>query len=103
MVDFHLAAVFQARDDTLTGTLAFVDIASLENLNGLVIVGEKLLKKSVPIVDFDTAKAKLVHPETTNQEALIRVAGVLSRERAERNKVHELKSSSPNRKDAASN
>ncbi|XP_048437071.1 patatin-like protein 2 [Pyrus x bretschneideri] len=113
MVDFHLATVFQAlespdnylriQDDTLSGTLASVDIATSGNLNDLVKVGEKLLNKPVSRVDFDTGKAKPVHPEITNQEALIRVAGVLSRERAERSKVHELKSSSPNGKDAASN
>ncbi|XP_068314256.1 patatin-like protein 2 isoform X2 [Pyrus communis] len=113
MVGFHLATVFQAlespdnylriQDDTLSGTLASVDNATSENLNDLVKVGEKLLKKPVSRVDFGTGKGKPVHPDITNQEALIRVAGVLSRERAERSKVIELKSSSQNGKDAASN
>ncbi|KAB2629731.1 patatin-like protein 2 [Pyrus ussuriensis x Pyrus communis] len=113
MVGFHLATVFQAlespdnylriQDDTLSGTLASVDTATSENLNDLVKVGEKLLKKPVSRVDFGTGKGKPVHPDITNQEALIRVAGVLSRERAERSKVIELKSSSQNGKDAASN
>ncbi|KAM1134031.1 hypothetical protein ACFX19_043915 [Malus domestica] len=113
MVDFHLATVFQAlespdnylriQDDTLSGTLASVDIATSENLNDLIKVGEKLLKKPVSRVDFGTGKGKPVHPDITNQEALIRVAGVLSRERAERSKVLKPKSPSPNGKDAASN
>ncbi|KAM2913830.1 hypothetical protein COP2_044435 [Malus domestica] len=103
MVDFHLATVFQAlrspdnylriQDDTLSGTLASVDIATSENLNDLVKIGEKLLTKPVSRVDLDTGKTKPVHPEITNQEALIRVAGVLSRERGKRSKVHKLKSS----------
>ncbi|XP_009349524.1 patatin-like protein 2 [Pyrus x bretschneideri] len=113
MVGFYLATVFQAlespdnylriQDDTLSRTLASVDNATSENLNDLVKVGEKLLKKPVSRVDFGTGKGKPVHPDITNQEALIRVAGVLSRERAERSKVIELKSSSQNGKDAASN
>ncbi|KAM1118971.1 hypothetical protein ACFX2I_043220 [Malus domestica] len=103
MVDFHLATVFEAlgspdnylriQDDTLSGTLASVDIATSENLNDLVKIGEKLLTKPVSRVDLDTGKTKPVHPEITNQEALIRVAGVLSRERGKRSKVHKLKSS----------
>ncbi|KAK3423128.1 hypothetical protein EUGRSUZ_F00016 [Eucalyptus grandis] len=55
MVDFHLSAVFQAlhleanylriQDDTLSGAVASVDIATKENLNDLVRTGEALLKK----------------------------------------------------------
>ncbi|KAG6626566.1 hypothetical protein CIPAW_15G058200 [Carya illinoinensis] len=55
MVDLHLAVVFQAlhseqnylriQDDTLTGTAASVDDSTKENLNKLVEIGEKLLKK----------------------------------------------------------
>ncbi|RXH91692.1 hypothetical protein DVH24_020715 [Malus domestica] len=76
MVDFHLATVFQAlqspdnylriQDDTLSGTLASVDIATSENLNDLVKGGQKLLTKPVSRVDFDTGKAKSVHPKITN-------------------------------------
>ncbi|BFG18439.1 hypothetical protein CerSpe_047130 [Prunus speciosa] len=97
MVDFHLATVFQAlqshdnylriQDDTLSGTLASVDIATEQNLNDLVKVGEALLKKPVSRVNFDTGKSKPVRPEVTNAEALVRIASVLSKERAQRSKV----------------
>ena len=40
------------QDDTLTGTLASVDIATKKNLKNLVKVGKELLKKPVSRVDF---------------------------------------------------
>ncbi|XP_016647502.1 PREDICTED: patatin-like protein 3 [Prunus mume] len=75
------------QDDTLSGTLASVDIATEQNLNDLVKVGEALLKKPVSRVNFDTDKSKPVRPEVTNAEALVRIASVLSKERAQRSKV----------------
>ncbi|GAV84791.1 Patatin domain-containing protein [Cephalotus follicularis] len=57
MVDFHLSTVFQAlhceqnylriQEGGLSGTESSVDIATEENLENLVKVGEKLLKKPV--------------------------------------------------------
>ncbi|KAK6130927.1 hypothetical protein DH2020_035329 [Rehmannia glutinosa] len=54
MVDFHFSVVFQAlhsqqnylriQDDTLTGTVSSVDVATKENLEKLVEIGESLLK-----------------------------------------------------------
>ena len=40
------------QDDSLTGTLTSVDIATKENLENLVKEGEELLKKPVSRVDF---------------------------------------------------
>ncbi|VVA24774.1 PREDICTED: patatin [Prunus dulcis] len=90
MVDFHLATVFQAldceknylriQDDTLEKTVSSVDIATQENLNNLVKVGEELLKKPVSRVNLQTGIYEPAHQET-NEEALVRVAQILSRER----------------------
>ncbi|XP_068314244.1 patatin-like protein 2 isoform X2 [Pyrus communis] len=97
MVDFHLATVFQAlnceksylriQDDTLEKTVSSVDIATEENLNNLIKVGEKLLKKPVSRVNLDTGVFEPAH-QSTNEEALVRIAGILSRER----KVRETRS-----------
>ncbi|GFY95918.1 phospholipase A 2A [Actinidia rufa] len=56
MVDFHLSVVFQAlhseknylriQDDSLTGDVSSVDVATKKNLDNLVKVGEGLLKKT---------------------------------------------------------
>ncbi|XP_022772183.1 patatin-like protein 2 [Durio zibethinus] len=90
MVDFHLATVFKAlqsedsylriQDDTLCGAVASVDIATKENLENLVKVGEELLKKPVSTVNLDNGKFELVN-QGTNEEALIRFAEVLSKEK----------------------
>ncbi|VVA10830.1 PREDICTED: patatin, partial [Prunus dulcis] len=80
------------QDDTLSGTLASVDIATEENLNDLVKVGEALLKKPVSRLNLDTGKLEPVHPEVTNEVALERMAKILSEERARRKRrvvVHE--------------
>ncbi|XP_021834099.1 patatin-like protein 2 [Prunus avium] len=97
MVDFHLATVFRAldceknylriQDDTLEKTVSSVDIATQENLNNLVKVGEELLKKPVSRVNLQTGIYEPAHQET-NEEALVRVAQILSRER----KVREMRS-----------
>ncbi|KAA8537727.1 hypothetical protein F0562_027283 [Nyssa sinensis] len=90
MVDFHLSVVFQAlhsernylriQDDTLNGTLSSVDIATKENLEDLVKVGEGLLKKPVSRVNLETG---CVEPsaQETNEEALRRFAKLLSQEK----------------------
>ncbi|EOY14531.1 Phospholipase A 2A, IIA,PLA2A [Theobroma cacao] len=91
MVDFHIATVFQAlqseekylriQDDTLCGTVSSVDIATKENLENLVKVGEELLKKPVSRVNLDNGKFEPINNEDTNENALIRLAKVLSQEK----------------------
>ncbi|KAL5558904.1 hypothetical protein UlMin_035115 [Ulmus minor] len=93
MVDFFLSTVFQAvhseknylriQDDTLSDKVYSVDIATEENLNELVKVGEALLKKPVSRVNLDIGVYEPAH-DITNEEALTRVAGILSRERKAR-------------------
>ncbi|KAK2994445.1 hypothetical protein RJ640_001261 [Escallonia rubra] len=72
MVDFH--------DDTLTGAVSSVDIATQENLKDLVKVGERLLRKPVSRVNMETGKVEPAGHET-NEEALIRFAKMLSMEK----------------------
>ena len=90
MVDYHLSVVFQAlhseknylriQDDTLTGVVASVDIATKQNLEDLVKVGENLLKKPMARVNLETG---LVEPadQETNEQALQRFAKLLSDEK----------------------
>ncbi|XP_050235446.1 patatin-like protein 2 [Mercurialis annua] len=90
MVDFHISTVFQAlhseenyiriQDDTLTGNLFSVDIATKENLNNLVKIGDELLKKRVSRVNLDTGAFQPAY-KATNQEALTKLAKILSREK----------------------
>ncbi|KAK8580970.1 hypothetical protein V6N13_144026 [Hibiscus sabdariffa] len=90
MVDFHLATVFQAlqseksylriQDDTLSEQMSSVDIATKENLENLVKVGEELLKKSVSRMNLENGQFEPAGM-FTNENALIRVAEVLSKER----------------------
>ncbi|KAF5468270.1 hypothetical protein F2P56_012436 [Juglans regia] len=91
MVDLHLAVVFQAlhsaqnylriQDDTLTGTAASVDDSSKENLNKLVEIGEKLLKKPVSRVNLQTGHSEPVKNCGTNEDALRMFAKKLSQEK----------------------
>ncbi|TYJ35122.1 hypothetical protein E1A91_A05G215100v1 [Gossypium mustelinum] len=90
MVDFHNATVFKAlksensylriQDDTLSGTVASVDIATKENLENLVKIGENLLKKPVSRVNLENGKFEPSN-QGTNEEALMRLAQVLSKEK----------------------
>ncbi|XWS21155.1 hypothetical protein CRYUN_Cryun30bG0031100 [Craigia yunnanensis] len=90
MIDFHLSTVFQAlesegsylriQDDTLSGTVSSVDISTEENLENLVKVGEELLKKPVSRVNLENGKFEPVN-QGTNEEALIRFAEDLSKEK----------------------
>ncbi|CAN6587571.1 unnamed protein product [Malus baccata var. baccata] len=99
MVDYHNSAVFQALrseqnylridEDTLEGDVASVDKATRENLENLVEVGNKLLKKPVCRVNLDTCLYEPVEDEGTNEEALQRFAKLLSDEK----KLRESKSS----------
>lgn len=59
------------QDDTLTGTVSSVDVATTKNLDDLVKVGEELLKKPVARVNLDTGKYEASNRET-NAEALVR-------------------------------
>ncbi|KAG6736783.1 hypothetical protein POTOM_060322 [Populus tomentosa] len=47
-------------DDTLTGTLSSVDVATKENLENLVKVGEELLKKQVSRVGLNYSRGKSI-------------------------------------------
>ncbi|GMP23778.1 hypothetical protein CsSME_00001254 [Camellia sinensis var. sinensis] len=81
IMDLHISTVFQAlhfennylriQDDTLSGQVSSVDIATKENLEDLVKVGERLLKKPVSSVNLETG---LYEPSNqgTNEEALMR-------------------------------
>ncbi|XP_062104566.1 patatin-like protein 2 [Humulus lupulus] len=94
MVDLHLSVVFQAlnseenylriQDDTLTGDVSSVDIATNKNLEDLVKVGEKLLKKPVSRVNLETGRFEICCQET-NEKALIRFAKILCDEKQFRN------------------
>ncbi|KAG7642155.1 Patatin-like phospholipase domain [Arabidopsis suecica] len=97
MVDFHLSAVFRAlhseanyiriQDDTLTGDAASVDIATVENLDILAKTGDELLKKPVARVNLDSGCNENAY-ETTNEHALIKLAGILSKEK----KIRDIRS-----------
>eukprot|EP00268_Persea_americana_P034315 TRINITY_DN33969_c1_g2_i1.p1 TRINITY_DN33969_c1_g2~~TRINITY_DN33969_c1_g2_i1.p1 ORF type:complete len:235 (-),score=36.51 TRINITY_DN33969_c1_g2_i1:194-898(-) len=91
MFDIHISVVFQAlhsecnylriQDDTLSGSLSSVDIATKENLKNLVKAGEKLLKKTVSRVNLDTGIYEPVENADTNEVALKRFAQKLSDEK----------------------
>ncbi|KAJ9567504.1 hypothetical protein OSB04_003470 [Centaurea solstitialis] len=90
MVDYHISTVFQAlhsgenylrvQDDTLSGDLASMDLTTEKNLEDLVNVGVQLLKKPVSKVNLGTG---IYEPYrcTSNKEALIRFAKILSEEK----------------------
>ncbi|KAM5558757.1 patatin-like protein 2 [Rosa sericea] len=90
MVDLHLSEVFQAlhsernylriQDDTLSGQVSSVDVATKKNLNDLLGVGEGLLKKPVSRVNLENGRFEASNHET-NEEALIRFAKLLSEEK----------------------
>ncbi|KAI7748487.1 hypothetical protein M8C21_009310, partial [Ambrosia artemisiifolia] len=102
MVDYHISTVFQAlhsqenylriQDDTLSGDLASMDLATDENLHNLVNVGEKLLKKPVTRVNLSTGICEPYH-HTTNEMALKKFAAILHKEKI----VRELRSPNTNR------
>ncbi|KAL4649701.1 hypothetical protein ACB092_01G034000 [Castanea dentata] len=91
MVDVHLSVVFQAlhseknylriQDDTLVGTVTSVDVATKQNLDDLMKVGEELLKKPVARVNLETGVCEAFDHET-NEAALTRFAKLLSQERS---------------------
>ncbi|KAM7507059.1 hypothetical protein LguiA_017512 [Lonicera macranthoides] len=91
MVDIHVSTLFQSlrseknflriQEDGLTGDTSSVDVATTENLNALVEIGNKLLEKSVSRVNLETGMFEAVEGEGTNAEALTRFAQLLSEER----------------------
>ncbi|PRQ27660.1 putative galactolipase [Rosa chinensis] len=90
MVDLHLSVVFKAlhseknylriQDDTLSGEVSSVDIATQKNLDHLLRVGDGLLNQPVSRVNLETGKFEACNHET-NKEALIRFAKLLSEEK----------------------
>ncbi|KAM7520499.1 hypothetical protein LguiB_019461 [Lonicera macranthoides] len=97
MVDFHNHVIFEAihndchylriQDNTLTGTLATVDVATKENLNNLEKFGEALLKKPVSRAKVDDGQLEPLEHGATNMEELKTFAKLLSDER----KLRQLK------------
>lgn len=91
MVDIHVSTLFQSlhseknylriQEETLTGNASSVDVATTKNLQELVEIGNKLLKKPVSRVNLETGRYEVVPGEGTNEEALIRFAKLLSDER----------------------
>ncbi|XP_038716531.1 patatin-like protein 2 [Tripterygium wilfordii] len=91
LVDYHLYTLFQAnkqknkhyfriQDYSLERDEASVDISTKKNLEALVQIGEKLLKKRVSKENLETGVSE---PDTqdTNEDALKMFAKVLSREK----------------------
>ncbi|XP_062075323.1 patatin-like protein 3 [Humulus lupulus] len=92
MVDYHNCVFFHALgsddnhlridDDTLTGDLSSVDIATQSNLNNLVEVGKKLLKKPHSRINLASGHYEPIpNSTTTNEDELKRFAKLLSEER----------------------
>ena len=66
------------QDDSLTGTLSSVDVATKENLENLVKVGEKLLEKPISRVNLATGVFEPIN-KMTNEEALTKYIYLLIR------------------------
>jgi hypothetical protein len=100
IVDIHASVLFQAlhseksylriQDDDLTGDTSSVDVSTKENLNRLVDVGRRLLKKPVCKVNVETGKNEPDKNRVTNgsirtnEEELISFAQMLVKERQAR-------------------
>ncbi|XP_056169977.1 patatin-like protein 1 isoform X1 [Syzygium oleosum] len=91
IVDYHNCVVFRAynseenylriNDDTLKGSLSSVDTSTKENLEALVKVGKRLLKKPVSRANVGTGQHEPIENAGTNKEALKRFAKLLSDEK----------------------
>ncbi|KAF4380762.1 hypothetical protein F8388_017116 [Cannabis sativa] len=91
IVDFLVSTHFQSRrhrnnylriqDDTLVGAESSVDVATTENLQRLVEIGNKLLEKPISRVNLETGKYQPIQGEGTNAQALTHFAKLLSQER----------------------
>ncbi|GLT69811.1 hypothetical protein SLA2020_419330, partial [Shorea laevis] len=91
MVDYHISGELKTddnyiriQDDTLSGALGSIDIATKKNLDDLVEVGEKLLKNPVSKVNMETRSIEPCGQES-NADALKRFAKILSDEKRRRN------------------
>ncbi|CAN6184758.1 unnamed protein product [Urochloa humidicola] len=94
LVDYNVSILFQAlhseknylriQDDSLKDEAATVDVATKENMEELVRIGERMLAKTVSRVDMETGKPVPVPEEGTNADALARFAKKLSNERKAR-------------------
>lgn len=69
-MNYFLLLLFQ--DDTLKGDLGSVDLSTQENMEGLVQVGEALLKKRVSRVNLETGHYEPISDHVTNELALKR-------------------------------
>lgn len=68
----------------MEGDTASVDISTETNLNNLVGVGERLLKRPVSMVNVETNQFEEVKDGRTNEDALANLAKMLSDERRSR-------------------
>lgn len=68
------------QDDTLSGQESSLDIATKANLENLVEIGERILKKPVSKVNLETGEFEPAN-QGTNEEALKRFAKILSQEK----------------------
>ncbi|MCI16821.1 patatin-like protein, partial [Trifolium medium] len=71
-------------DDTLIGIDSSVDIATEANLKNLCQIGENLLKKPVSRVNLENGHFEPLKSGETNEDALKRLAKILSQERRNR-------------------
>ncbi|KAL6551702.1 hypothetical protein OROGR_007856 [Orobanche gracilis] len=91
MVDIHVSTIFQSignetnylriQDDTLTDEASSLDVATTDNMNTLVEIGNNLLKKAVSKVNIETGRPETAQGKGTNEKALARFAKMLSDER----------------------
>ncbi|KAL8045604.1 hypothetical protein ABFX02_08G125000 [Erythranthe guttata] len=82
------------QDETLVGVTSSVDVATKKNLKNLVKVGEDLLKKPTSRLDLRTGKYVTSTDQGTNEEALIRLAAILSKEKRLRRDIARKRESS---------
>ncbi|XP_057769088.1 patatin-like protein 1 isoform X2 [Salvia miltiorrhiza] len=91
MVDFHNAVFFKAlhsqhnylriQDENLSGDMVNMDMATTENLENCVRLGEELLSKPVSRMNCQTGVYETVENGGTNSESLKKFAKLLSEER----------------------
>ncbi|XP_022875717.1 patatin-like protein 2 [Olea europaea var. sylvestris] len=80
-LDSNPPASLRIQDDTLTGITSFFDGATKENLNKLVKIGQRLLKKAVSRVNLYSGLFEPIEKGGTNEDALKKFAKLLSEER----------------------
>ncbi|KAL3623198.1 hypothetical protein CASFOL_032014 [Castilleja foliolosa] len=87
MVDFHTSLVFQSfhsqdnylriQDDTFSGIENSVDIATKDNLERLVIIGQRLLAGPLSRINLDSGLTEPVQNGGTNEAAIKRVCAFI--------------------------